>query len=58
MGLEALRPRVVRWALLVAFGAGVLVGWQGGRARRRFLLWRKRWLQSRLEAAQKKLETA
>ncbi|XP_051470777.1 mitoregulin [Apus apus] len=58
MVLEALRPRAVRWALLLAFGAGVLVGWQGGRARRRFLRWRQRWLQSRLEAAQKQLEAA
>ncbi|CAM9903545.1 unnamed protein product [Bubo scandiacus] len=58
MGLEALRPRAVRWALLGAFAAGVLVGWQAARARRRFLRWRQRRLQRRLAAAQEQLEAA
>lgn len=58
MALEALRPRVVRWALLAAFAAGVLVGWQANRARRRFLRWRQRRLLDRLAAAQEKLEAA
>ncbi|XP_052639877.1 mitoregulin [Harpia harpyja] len=58
MGLEVLRPRAVRWALLTAFAAGVLVGWQAGRARRRFLRWRQRRLQRRLAAAQEQLEAA
>ncbi|XP_057237924.1 mitoregulin [Malurus melanocephalus] len=58
MVLEALRPRAVRWALLAAFAAGVVVGWQAGRARRRFLRWRQRYLQRRLAAAQEKLEAA
>ncbi|XP_071438369.1 mitoregulin [Pithys albifrons albifrons] len=58
MVLEALRPRVVRWALLAAFAAGVAVGWQAGRLRRRFLRWRQRYLQRRLDAAQKQLEAA
>ncbi|XP_042645566.1 mitoregulin [Tyto alba] len=58
MVLEALRPRAVRWALLVAFAAGVLAGWQAGRARRRFLRWRQRRLQRRLAAAQEQLEAA
>nr|XP_054484710.1 mitoregulin [Agelaius phoeniceus] len=58
MVLEALRPRVVRWALLAAFAAGVAVGWQAGRARRRFLRWRQQYLQRRLAAAQEKLEAA
>lgn len=58
MVLEALRPRLVRWALLAAFAAGVVVGWQAGRARRRFLRWRQRYLQRRLAAAQEKLEAA
>ncbi|XP_064916086.1 mitoregulin [Columba livia] len=54
----ALRPRAVRWALLLAFAAGVLVGWEAGRARRRFLRWRQRRLQQRLAAAQERLEAA
>ncbi|XP_065690252.1 mitoregulin [Patagioenas fasciata] len=54
----ALQPRVVRWALLLAFAAGVLVGWEAGRARRRFLRWRQRRLQQRLAAAQERLEAA
>ncbi|XP_053829805.1 mitoregulin [Vidua macroura] len=58
MVLEALRPRVVRWVLLAAFTAGVVVGWQAGRARRRFLRWRQRYLQRCLAAAQEKLEAA
>uniref|UniRef100_A0A8C4J3J7 Mitoregulin n=1 Tax=Dromaius novaehollandiae TaxID=8790 RepID=A0A8C4J3J7_DRONO len=58
MALEVLRPRSVRLALLAAFAAGVLVGWQAGRARRRFLQWRKRRLQQRLAAAQEQLELA
>ncbi|XP_035178368.1 mitoregulin [Oxyura jamaicensis] len=58
MGPEALRPRVVRWALLAAFAAGVLVGWQAGRARRRFLRWRQQRLQRRLDAAREQLEAA
>ncbi|XP_064301627.1 mitoregulin [Phalacrocorax carbo] len=58
MAAEALRSRAVRWALLAAFAAGVLVGWQANRARRRFLRWRQRRLQSRLAAAQKELEAA
>ncbi|XP_075003946.1 mitoregulin [Calonectris borealis] len=58
MGPEALRPRVVRWALLAAFAAGVLVGWQAGRVRRRFLRWRQRRLQRSLAAAQEQLEAA
>ncbi|XP_074434750.1 mitoregulin [Larus michahellis] len=56
MVLELLRPRVVRWALLAAFAAGVLVGWQASRARRRFLRWRQRRLQRRLDAAREQLE--
>ncbi|XP_046770824.1 mitoregulin [Gallus gallus] len=58
MALEALRPRVVRWALLAAFAAGVLVGWQAARARRRFLRWRQSRLQRRLDAAREQLEAA
>ncbi|XP_068009444.1 mitoregulin [Melanerpes formicivorus] len=58
MGPEALRPRAVRWALLAAFAAGVLVGWQANSARRRFLRWRQRWLQRRLAATKEKLEAA
>ncbi|XP_054676425.1 mitoregulin [Grus americana] len=58
MGLEALGPRAVRWALLAAFAAGVVVGWQAGRARRRFLRWRQRRLQRRLAAAQEQLEAS
>ncbi|XP_075606054.1 mitoregulin [Balearica regulorum gibbericeps] len=58
MGLEALGQRAVRWALLAAFAAGVVVGWQAGRARRRFLRWRQRHLQRRLAAAQEQLEAS
>ncbi|XP_053919404.1 mitoregulin [Cuculus canorus] len=58
MGLEALGPRAVRWALLAAFAAGVAVGWQANRARRRFLRWRQQRLQQRLDAAREKLEAA
>uniref|UniRef100_A0A8C3SNJ6 Mitoregulin n=1 Tax=Chelydra serpentina TaxID=8475 RepID=A0A8C3SNJ6_CHESE len=55
---EALRERPVQLALVLAFASGVLVGWQAHRARRRFLAWRKRRLQARLEATQKKLDVA
>ncbi|XP_042731254.1 mitoregulin [Lagopus muta] len=58
MALEALKPRAVRFALLAAFAAGVLVGWQAARARRRFLRWRQSRLQRRLDAAREQLEAA
>ncbi|XP_038603217.1 mitoregulin [Tachyglossus aculeatus] len=53
-----LSERRVQLALLLSFASGVLVGWQANRLRRRFLQWRKRRLQDKLDAAQKKLDLA
>uniref|UniRef100_A0A8D0H2U1 Mitoregulin n=1 Tax=Sphenodon punctatus TaxID=8508 RepID=A0A8D0H2U1_SPHPU len=55
---EALSERPVQLALVLAFASGVLVGWQANRVRRRFLDWRKRRLQDKLTATQKKLDLA
>ncbi|KAM3930164.1 mitoregulin [Leptodactylus fuscus] len=43
-------------AVLISFAAGVLVGWQANRQRRKFLDWRKKRLQDKLAETQKKLD--
>nr|DBA27015.1 TPA: hypothetical protein GDO54_011198 [Pyxicephalus adspersus] len=43
-------------ALLVSFAAGVLVGWQANRQRRRYLDWKKKRLHDKLVETQKKLD--
>ncbi|XP_069351073.1 mitoregulin [Eulemur rufifrons] len=50
--------RTLQLSVLVAFASGVLVGWQANRLRRRYLDWRKRRLQDKLSATQKKLDLA
>ncbi|XP_066451908.1 mitoregulin [Eleutherodactylus coqui] len=48
--------RTLYLAVLLSFAAGVLVGWQANRQRRRYLDWRKKRLQDKLQEAQKKLD--
>ncbi|CAI9601133.1 unnamed protein product [Staurois parvus] len=43
-------------ALLLSFTAGVLVGWQANRQRRRYLDWKKKRLHDKLVETQKKLD--
>ncbi|KAG8550312.1 hypothetical protein GDO81_026645 [Engystomops pustulosus] len=43
-------------AVALSFAAGVLVGWQANRQRRKFLDWRKKRLQDKLAETQKKLD--
>ncbi|XP_040285568.1 mitoregulin [Bufo bufo] len=43
-------------AVLLSFAAGVLVGWQASRQRRRYLDWKKKRLQDKLVETQKKLD--
>lgn len=50
--------RTLQLSVLVAFASGVLVGWQANRLRRRYLDWRKKRLQDKLAATQKKLDLA
>ncbi|XP_009235268.2 LOW QUALITY PROTEIN: mitoregulin [Pongo abelii] len=50
--------RTLQLSVLVAFASGVLLGWQANRLRRRYLDWRKRRLQDKLAATQKKLDLA
>ncbi|XP_063775857.1 mitoregulin [Pseudophryne corroboree] len=42
--------------LLLTFSAGVLVGWQANRQRRKYLDWKKRRLHTKLLETQKKLD--
>lgn len=50
--------RTLQLSVLVAFASGVLLGWQANRLRRRYLDWRKKRLQDKLAATQKKLDLA
>ncbi|XP_058284074.1 LOW QUALITY PROTEIN: mitoregulin [Hylobates moloch] len=50
--------RTLQLSVLVAFASGILLGWQANRLRRRYLDWRKRRLQDKLAATQKKLDLA
>ncbi|XP_032508156.1 LOW QUALITY PROTEIN: mitoregulin [Phocoena sinus] len=50
--------RTLQLSVLVAFASGVLVGWQANRLRRRYLDWKKKRLQDKLAATQKKLDLA
>ncbi|KAM5163747.1 mitoregulin isoform 1-T2 [Mantella aurantiaca] len=43
-------------AVIVSFAAGVLVGWQANRQRRKYLDWKKRRLHDKLQETQKKLD--
>ncbi|KAK1171592.1 mitoregulin-like [Acipenser oxyrinchus oxyrinchus] len=48
--------RTLQVAVLVSFATGFIAGWQANRIRRRFLDWRKKRLQSKLDETQKKLD--
>uniref|UniRef100_A0A672JRP8 Mitoregulin n=1 Tax=Sinocyclocheilus grahami TaxID=75366 RepID=A0A672JRP8_SINGR len=48
--------RTLQVAIVVSFAAGFIAGWQANRVRRRFLDWRKKRLQDKLAATQKKLD--
>ncbi|XP_068088376.1 mitoregulin [Hyperolius riggenbachi] len=43
-------------AVLLSFAAGVVVGWQANRQRRKYLDWRKKRLQDKLQETQKRLD--
>ncbi|KAM4042744.1 mitoregulin isoform 1-T3 [Anomaloglossus baeobatrachus] len=43
-------------AVLLSFAAGVLVGWQANRQRRKYLDWRRKRLHDKLLETQKRLD--
>ncbi|XP_075720592.1 mitoregulin [Rhinoderma darwinii] len=43
-------------AVLLSFAAGVLVGWQANRQRRKYLDWKKKRLHNKLIETQKRLD--
>ncbi|XP_008006557.3 LOW QUALITY PROTEIN: mitoregulin [Chlorocebus sabaeus] len=58
IAMAEVSERTLQLSVLVAFASGVLLGWQANRLRRRYLDWRKRRLQDKLAATQKKLDLA